>query len=528
MSAGVLDRASSLLDAARARSSGRAERPSFAIVVPEGVDGRDDGQNAELSVALDLAERLATDHRPRVVSDSPALRAIGAESSQALASCAFALAVIDRELALEVARTLPTRLVGTDPLVHDPRKRRIAFFDVRNLLSGFRRVDASIPYRGARGRECALVVDSFVTGALARRLADGLRRESATVRLLGTSTSPAVRDGSAEVYTGPESIDADSVVVVTNPLLAEVHPSKHETLLVDHDGGLHVREERAVPVSEHLLYLGAQWNPIRLRDRLVAADSAPREHRPDAVRDPLISVVVPVYDRVADILRLGDSLLSQSYRNLELVFVSNGSPDATLEALRLVRAKAAARRIACRQIDFPEAFGCATVPRDVGSYAASGEFVLYIDSDDYVSPGFFDFVASKPLRRDTIYYPRRVFRNRGRKLAVDTPSDVIVSYGYPRLESELLTVLEERGNFLNNSGTMISREWFERAGGIPHDFRYCEDYYLWLRLARMGACAEEHAGVVNIVFHRGNNELVVGDPRWIGRAKARAAEPRTL
>ena len=105
--------------------------------------------------------------------------------------------------------------------------------------------------------------------------------------------------------------------------------------------------------------------------------------------------------------------------------------------------------------------------------------------------------------------------------------DVVISYKYPRIEKDLFPLLSERGNFLNNSDTMISREWFERAGGIAHDFRYCEDYYLWLRLAHLGACAEEHPGVVNIVFHPGNNELVVGDSRWISLAKTRAAEPRT-
>lgn len=527
MTAPVLERVVALLADAREGAVLRAPRPSIAIVVPSRFEADDPLHARELEVALDLAELLAVDHRPRLVSEASALRDVGAEplTDERLRELTSALVVMDRALARRVSEHLPTRLVGTDTLAHDPRKRRTSFFDMRASERGFSFLAPNeLPSR-LRGREVALVVDPFVSPETVELLAEAARRDGATVRVLGTPTSPALRAGTAEPYPGPESLGPEVVVVATNPLLVEVHAKRHETLLVDERGRYATRGDDALPAHEHLLYLGEAWNPLRLRERLVAPLVSRSRPRAPSVTEPLVSVVVPVYDRVADLLRLGDSVLSQDYRNLELVFVTNGSPPTTLEALRLVGAKAAARRIACRRIDFPEAFGCATVPRDVGSYAASGEFILYLDSDDYLAPDFFGFARSRPLRRDTIYYPRRIFRNLGRRLPAETPMDVVISYKLPRVDTGLFELLSERGNFLNNSGTMISREWFERAGGIAHDFRYCEDYYLWLRLAHLGACAEEHDGVVNIVFHRGNNELVVGDPRWIALAKARSVEP---
>jgi hypothetical protein len=59
------------------------------------------------------------------------------------------------------------------------------------------------------------------------------------------------------------------------------------------------------------------------------------------------------------------------------------------------------------------------------------------------------------------------------------------------------------------------RALFVRGGGIDHRLRYGEDLYLWWRLARAGARAEEHDGRVNLALHLGNNELVVGDDKGL-------------
>jgi len=80
------------------------------------------------------------------------------------------------------------------------------------------------------------------------------------------------------------------------------------------------------------------------------------------------------------------------------------------------------------------------------------------------------------------------------------------------------------GNLLNNSGVIVSRALFRAERGIPHTFKYCEDYYLWLRFAHVGARARENPGAVDITLHPGNNAIQVQDDTWWFRAVQKSKE----
>ncbi|HMD61090.1 MAG TPA: hypothetical protein VKG78_06645, partial [Opitutaceae bacterium] len=140
----------------------------------------------------------------------------------------------------------------------------------------------------------------------------------------------------------------------------------------------------------------------------------------------------------------------------------------------------------------------------------SGDLICVLDSDDWLDPGFFDFIRKSPWRDDTLYYPKKVFRDHGRAMGVNFVFGHPLS-GLGTVEAvDMTSALRRHGNFLCNSGVCFSRTLFDRAGGIDHRLNYGEDLYLWWRCARFGARAEEHDGRVNISLHPGNNELVVG------------------
>ncbi len=97
---------------------------------------------------------------------------------------------------------------------------------------------------------------------------------------------------------------------------------------------------------------------------------------------PLISVVVPVYRVEAYLGRCVESLRAQTYGNLEILLVDDGSPDGC-SALCDAYAKEDGRILAIHQ----ENQGLSGA-RNTGIGAAKGEYLAFVDSDDYVAKDF--------------------------------------------------------------------------------------------------------------------------------------------
>lgn len=100
------------------------------------------------------------------------------------------------------------------------------------------------------------------------------------------------------------------------------------------------------------------------------------------VVDGLVSVVMPAYDRAATIGPAVRSVLAQTYGNLELLVVDDGSRDGTAEVVE----ELAAGDPRLRLIRLPANEG-RSAARNRGIDEARGEFVTFIDSDDLYAPG---------------------------------------------------------------------------------------------------------------------------------------------
>lgn len=96
-----------------------------------------------------------------------------------------------------------------------------------------------------------------------------------------------------------------------------------------------------------------------------------------------LSIVVPCYKTEAYLPRCLDSLLAQTLGEIEIICVNDGSPDGTLA---LLRSYEASHPGVVRVVDKEN--GGLWNARWSGTDVASGEYVTYVDSDDYVSPTF--------------------------------------------------------------------------------------------------------------------------------------------
>ena len=99
---------------------------------------------------------------------------------------------------------------------------------------------------------------------------------------------------------------------------------------------------------------------------------------------PLISVILPIYGVEKYLKRSVDSVLHQTYRNLEIILVDDGSPDACPSICDAYAAKEARVRVIHKEN------GGLSDARNAGLAIAGGDYIAFLDSDDYYAPFFIE------------------------------------------------------------------------------------------------------------------------------------------
>lgn len=108
----------------------------------------------------------------------------------------------------------------------------------------------------------------------------------------------------------------------------------------------------------------------------------------------MISVIVPIYNVEQYLSRCVDSLLAQTYRDFELILVDDGSPD-NCGALCDDYATQDTR---VRVIHKPN--GGLSDARNAGLRIACGEYIAFVDSDDWVSPEYLEKLLNAVIETD--------------------------------------------------------------------------------------------------------------------------------
>lgn len=111
--------------------------------------------------------------------------------------------------------------------------------------------------------------------------------------------------------------------------------------------------------------------------------------------EPLVSVIVPIYNVEKYLAVCVESILNQTYSNFELILINDGSPDKCGEMCD-VYAKSDKRIKVIHKEN-----GGLSDARNVGIKRAVGEYVALIDSDDFVSPFFLEVFVSSAILNDS-------------------------------------------------------------------------------------------------------------------------------
>lgn len=100
----------------------------------------------------------------------------------------------------------------------------------------------------------------------------------------------------------------------------------------------------------------------------------------------MISVIVPIYNVEKYLRRCIDSILSSDYKDLEIILVNDGSLDNCLDICKEYQSKDERIKVIDKEN------GGLSSARNAGLDLAKGEYISFIDSDDYISSDYFSFM----------------------------------------------------------------------------------------------------------------------------------------
>ncbi|WP_456430829.1 glycosyltransferase [Thermosulfuriphilus sp.] len=200
---------------------------------------------------------------------------------------------------------------------------------------------------------------------------------------------------------------------------------------------------------------------------------------------PLVSVIIPTYNRRSLVGEAVKSVLSQTYRPLELIVVDDGSTDGTEELLR---------EYPLRYIRIPHQ-GVSRA-RNQGVQASRGEIIAFLDSDDLWLPDklFYQVAFFSAHPSALICQTEEIWFRRGKR--VNPRKKHRKPDGFMFYESLKLCLISP-------SAVAMRRELFSLVGGFDEDLPVCEDYDLWLRItSRFPVYLIKHP----LVIKRGGHE----------------------
>jgi hypothetical protein len=495
-------------------------KPKLALVLPEGFSTRRPAHRRDLTVALEILASVMGQYHLEVVSDSPEasrlFHGVVPFSHRPIAACRGALVLLSRSLTDEVGAIRPCRYVAADPCASRTHEERIVFAAGALDRSFVPAEDGEVVREGRGSVSVLLDEDESVPSFL-----DALRRLRARGLPLCLTLSTRADDDFARrvraAFHGdprvevrdPEphgSEDRPEFQVSNDPItLLTQRPSLGPRLLFRRS-----RLWRWHPTdpcrSDWYLFRGEESNPHGLLAIWLGRHDSPgarpaNPHNAGTV-EPLVSIVVPVHDRAVEVLRLAHSIYVQDYPWIEVVFVAHGSPPETLEAIRAAENYLMKRRFSVQIIELTRTYPSGAIPRDLGIRASSGDLVCGLDADDWLEPGFFDFLRGQPWRDDTLYNPRKIHQDPGQASGDGFPADRLISAPGTDESAERASDRPDQGHFPGESGVCFARALFDRPAGIDERSGCGEDPDPRGPAAR----AEEHDGRVNTARRPGHGE----------------------
>lgn len=229
--------------------------------------------------------------------------------------------------------------------------------------------------------------------------------------------------------------------------------------------------------------------------------------------NPIVSIVIPVYNGENYLKEAIDSALSQTYKHLEVLVINDGSTDKTKEI-----ALSYGERIRY----FSKENGGVSTALNMGIANMSGEYFSWLSHDDLYKPEKVELEIAALTDDPTqiVYSDYAVIDKNG---ATIVTMDIAKKYSDADLTLGLFPILRQT---LNGCSLLIHKSHFQRVGTFDEHLRTTQDYDLWFRIFRGMRLAYVNEPLVMMrehgaqITHNYESNLAESDELWMNMLKS--------
>lgn len=223
----------------------------------------------------------------------------------------------------------------------------------------------------------------------------------------------------------------------------------------------------------------------------------------------LISVIVPLYNKAAWLDRCIQSIIDQTYQNIEILIINDGSTD---------RSRDVAENIDDPRIKiFDKLNGGVSSARNVGIEKAKGEYIAFIDADDEWNMQHLEVLIEGFCKYDDVVlvcddYVEVYSNDMKDSVRRNLPFEIVdAKIGYHLIEDYLKTLKD--GHFLLSGSSVLIKlsEIKENKLKFSVQLEHGEDINYWLRLSQFGKFV--FCDYIGLLYHRVDDQSAMNKNR---------------
>ena len=200
---------------------------------------------------------------------------------------------------------------------------------------------------------------------------------------------------------------------------------------------------------------------------------------------PLVSVIIPTFNRLSLLKQTVSSVRSQTFQDYELIIVDDGSTDGTMEWLETLSG--------VRYVT--QANSGIAASRNKGASLSVGKWLAFLDHDDLWDERKLEVQANFAEANPDLGMLAIKHTRLGRK---SKPCP------HPMWIKGDLFLKEYSESFIHTSSVMIRRDVFDAVGGFPTEYRFADEFDVWLKIAKSFQVAYYNEPMVFIRLYDSN------------------------
>ncbi|OGZ72552.1 MAG: hypothetical protein A2908_01625 [Candidatus Staskawiczbacteria bacterium RIFCSPLOWO2_01_FULL_38_12b] len=212
------------------------------------------------------------------------------------------------------------------------------------------------------------------------------------------------------------------------------------------------------------------------------------------IESPLVSVIIPTYNRKELVARAVNSVFEQTYKNIEIIVIDDASDDDTFEVIRELSKKDARMFILRNETNLGLA-----ITLNKAIQFSHGEYIARLDDDD-----FWCNIKKLEKQVDFLEKNKEYALVGGGAVKINKEGKQILRYLLPEHDEDIREKILIDGVFAHVT-VLFRKSVFEESGGYDENLNGFEDWDLWLKLGKFGKLYNFQEYFTTYSGHQKNN-----------------------